>query len=406
MLTKVGKVVQDNRISVPELVVVLPDGNEHRIPIQSEVTLGREPGNTLTVDDGYLSRKHCKVIRRADRVSVMDMRSYNGTFVNGQRIHEECFLLPADVVRIGRTTLYVDWKDGDGSEEPRVHAPDQQPREGVEPIVKSKQTTISPVYKEVADAAPVSMKLAAGPAPPSSRANQTKTADGDERTMSYPRKDPLAGTSREQARDKKTPVPISLIEESAAARAAQDLSVSGGPRKPGSTVSKDREGLRVIAQIARVLPSVEDEAEFLDYALGKVLEVVQAERGVIMRLDPSKKGLYAACVRNALPGRDDKAARRLGVSHTIARKVVRDRVSVLVDDAKIDPRFKEASSIQELEVRSILCAPIWLGEKVSGLIYLDHLMHAYMFTEADRELVVAVANLMALGLQKASRPQS
>jgi hypothetical protein len=27
-------------------------------------------------------------------------------------------------------------------------------------------------------------------------------------------------------------------------------------------------------------------------------------------------------------------------------------------------------------------------------------MHAYMFTEADRELVVAVANLIALGLQK------
>ena len=45
-----------------------------------------------------------------------------------------------------------------------------------------------------------------------------------------------------------------------------------------------------------------------------------------------------------------------------------------------------------------------LGEQVSGLIYLDHLMHAYMFTEADRELVVAVANLMALGLQKANRP--
>src|SRR5207244_6852292 len=102
---------------------------------------------------------------------------------------------------------------------------------------------------------------------------------------------------------------------------------------------------------------------------------VPAERGVLMRLDPSRRGLYPACVRNALPGRDDKAARRLGVSHTVAKKVVRERVSVLVDYAKIDPRFKEASSIQDLEVRSVLCAPIWLGEQVSGLIYLAHLMH-------------------------------
>jgi GAF domain-containing protein len=48
--------------------------------------------------------------------------------------------------------------------------------------------------------------------------------------------------------------------------------------------------------------------------------------------------------------------------------------------------------------------PIWLGEdQVSGLIYLDHLMHGYMFTEADRELLHAIANLVALVL---SRPRA
>ena len=120
--------------TTPDLVVVLPTGTERREPIKFEVSLGREPGNTLAVDDGYLSRRHCKVIRRADRVSVVDLNSYNGTFVNGQRIHEECFLMPGDVVRIGRTTLYVDWKDGDqsGPEGLKVHAPDQRPKEGVE----------------------------------------------------------------------------------------------------------------------------------------------------------------------------------------------------------------------------------------------------------------------------------
>ena len=384
--------------NIPDLVVVLPTGTERRETILHEVSLGREPGNTLTVDDGYLSRRHCKVTRRADRISVLDLNSYNGTFVNGQRIHEECFLMPGDVVRIGRTTLYVDWKDGSetGAESVKVHAPDQKPKDGVEPIIRTKQTTISPVYKEVA--------VVAQNQPPSVPHTSTKADSLDERTLQIPRRnqpspEPATPPTRGDPRSRKTPVPLPSIEESAIARSQHENSGSGG-RKPGSTMSRDREGLRIIAQISRVLPSVDDEAEFCDYSLGKILEVVHAERGILMRLDPSRKGLYPASVRNALPGRDDKAARRLGVSHTVCKKVIRERVSILVDDAKIDPRFKEASSIQDLEVRSILCCPIWLGEEVSGLVYLDHLMHAYMFTEADRELVVAVANLIALGLQK------
>ncbi len=381
--------------TTPDLVVVLPTGTERREPIKFEVSLGREPGNTLAVDDGYLSRRHCKVIRRSDRVSVVDLNSYNGTFVNGQRIHEECFLMPGDVVRIGRTTLYVDWKDGDqsGPEGLKVHAPDQKPKEGVEPIVRAKSTSISPIYRDMAVGVPAPVPL-----PPT-----VSTRTDDERTMHWPKSQPSTQSQgRSDLRSKRTPVPLPSIEESAVARAEKEGSGSsgGGPRKPGSTSSRDRDGLKAIAQISRVLSNVEDEAEFMDFCLGKILEVVHAERGVLMRLDPSRKGLYPASVRNALPGRDDKQARRLGVSHTVCKKVIRERVSILVDDAKIDPRFKEASSIQDLEVRSILCAPIWLGEEVSGLVYLDHLMHAYMFTEADRELLVAVANLIALGLQK------
>ena len=90
----------------------------------------------------------------------------------------------------------------------------------------------------------------------------------------------------------------------------------------------------------------------------------------------------------------------LGISHTIARKVVRERVSILVNDAAVDQRFKFASSIQNLQIRSILCVPLWLGERVLGLIYLDHMMHAYAFSEPDRDLMVAVANVAALGLER------
>ncbi|MBI3725839.1 FHA domain-containing protein [bacterium] len=367
----------------PDLVV-LWEGTERREPLRAEVSLGREPGNTLVLDDSYLSRRHCTVMPRGERVSIVDLKSYNGTYVNGQRIHEECFLAPGDVVRIGRTTLYIDWNEHP-SESVHVLAPDQRPYPGVEPVVRAKAPVIAPAYKE-----------ATATAAPPPRSKSTAAAGGDVPTMGY--------TSKERAalREKKTPVPMPSVAESAIARKSGEGS-SSGPTKPASTHSRDREGLRIIAQISRVLPSVEDETEFTDYAIGKVLEVVPAERGVVMRLDPSRKGLYMASVKNAVPGRDDQTAWKLGISHTIARKVIREKVSVLVDDAKVDERFREASSVQELELRSVLCVPIWLLDKVSGLIYLDHQMSAYMFTEADRELLVAVANLVALGITKGKK---
>ena len=62
-----------------------------------------------------------------------------------------------------------------------------------------------------------------------------------------------------------------------------------------------------------------------------------------MRLSPDGKSLYPECARSALPKRSHAEALRLGISHTMARKVITERVSVLVNDAVIDQRFKHAS---------------------------------------------------------------
>jgi hypothetical protein len=365
---------------LPDLVVVT-GATERREPIDTEVSLGREPGNTVALDDGYLSRHHCKVARRGKRISIVDLRSYNGTFVNGQKIHEECFLGPGDVVKIGRTTLFVDWKDGAADSQGfRVQLPDNKPHDAVVQVMKSSSPDVPLAYRDATLAAEA---VARGPRTPSVEESR----------------DPLAQTlkSRRELQDKKTPVPPPALEESAVARSGSQSSSS----RSKSGLSREREGVRLIAQISRVLPSVDDEGEFLDLVLAKVLEVIPAERGLVMRLDPSRKGLYVASVKNAVPGRDDQAARRLGISHTIAKKVIRERVSVLVDDVKLDPRFKAASSLHDLDVRSVLAVPIWLGEEhVTGLIYLDHLLEGYMFTESDRELLHAVANLVALVLAR------
>jgi pSer/pThr/pTyr-binding forkhead associated (FHA) protein len=363
-------------VEPPTLVIVTENKAPLRMPIRSELVLGRDPECSVSIDDGYLSRRHCLVACRGEQVLVKDLSSYNGTWVNGQRIHEECFLLPGDVLKVGRTRLFVDFgEEGSQNTSLRIYAPKLEHRTGVQPVSREKAPAIAAPYEEVA-------KASAEVVPPDAGVESSVRGLGPQTRRQ----------KREVRPDDKTPIPPAPVTESAISRSRS----SSGQRG----LSREREGMRALAQVTRALASATDVHAFLDYVLSRVLEVIPAERGIVMRLDPERKGLYAECVKSALPHVDDQAALRQGISHTIARKVVRERVSVLIDDAVLDQRFKQASSVQDLQIRSILCVPLWLGERISGLIYLDHMMHAYAFTESDRDLLVAAANLAALGLER------
>ncbi|HEY7622827.1 MAG TPA: MMPL family transporter [Solirubrobacteraceae bacterium] len=59
-------------------------------------------------DDPELSRRHARVARDAEgRLTIEDLGSANGTFVNGERVHGPEVLNVGDVVRVGLTTLHV-----------------------------------------------------------------------------------------------------------------------------------------------------------------------------------------------------------------------------------------------------------------------------------------------------------
>jgi pSer/pThr/pTyr-binding forkhead associated (FHA) protein len=51
-----------------------------------ELTIGRNPGNDILIDNVGVSRRHAVIIVSGERVLIEDLGSANGTFVNGQRI--------------------------------------------------------------------------------------------------------------------------------------------------------------------------------------------------------------------------------------------------------------------------------------------------------------------------------
>lgn len=66
------------------------------------MTIGRDANNDLVLDNPTVSRFHAQIERVGQRFRVRDLRSSNGTFVNGQQIEGEVWLKQGDAVRIGR----------------------------------------------------------------------------------------------------------------------------------------------------------------------------------------------------------------------------------------------------------------------------------------------------------------
>ena len=108
---------------------------------QLRVTEGKERGKLLSVDadlligreapeeegrlgaDPEISRRHARISREADgRLTVEDLGSANGTFVNDERIDVPRALDVVYVIRVGRTVLQVTYGSGAVPEESRPPA--------------------------------------------------------------------------------------------------------------------------------------------------------------------------------------------------------------------------------------------------------------------------------------------
>jgi hypothetical protein len=69
-----------------------------------EITVGREPGNTICLEqDSSVSRRHAKLTRQGDALTVEDLGSTNGTFVNGRKVEAPTTLSPGDTVQFGQS---------------------------------------------------------------------------------------------------------------------------------------------------------------------------------------------------------------------------------------------------------------------------------------------------------------
>lgn len=82
------------------------DSREIRIP-GNEFIIGRGDEAHLKPSSELVSRRHCSIKIENNRVVVADEGSRNGTFVNGNQIHEPHFAVAGDILRVGRLQFEI-----------------------------------------------------------------------------------------------------------------------------------------------------------------------------------------------------------------------------------------------------------------------------------------------------------
>ncbi len=91
---------------MPEIAIQTAGGTRERYPLAKDrVTIGRSRESDIFLPDQWLSRHHAAIEQREDGFWVSDLRSKNGTLLNGEPVREARRLRAGDVITLGEHTL-------------------------------------------------------------------------------------------------------------------------------------------------------------------------------------------------------------------------------------------------------------------------------------------------------------
>jgi pilus assembly protein CpaF len=84
-------------------------GATQRLDFDSEeITIGRVDENDICLPKGNISKKHTKIVVKDGKIIVLDLKSTNGTYVNGKKLAGPQVITPTDKVYIGDFILNVE----------------------------------------------------------------------------------------------------------------------------------------------------------------------------------------------------------------------------------------------------------------------------------------------------------
>jgi transcriptional regulator with GAF, ATPase, and Fis domain len=155
--------------------------------------------------------------------------------------------------------------------------------------------------------------------------------------------------------------------------------------------------LDTLVRFSERLLGATDLARLLDELLDALVEVTQADKGFLILLDDGEMTVRAA--RNVARETIEEAVSR--VSDSIVRRVVETGRPLVVADALHDAEWSGSTSVVDLKLCSVMCAPLKQKGEVFGVIYLGNDNVVSLFDERALEPLTVFAAQASLLVQNA-----
>ena len=117
-------IINNNQDSIDEMAIG-----------EGTVTIGRNKDNDIQIDDPSVSAYHAKLVSFFKPTYIQDLRSTNGTYVNGKRVMEHT-MEDGDIITIGKHSISYQ-KDGNVSDSKNDESTIELTKNDISLILKS-----------------------------------------------------------------------------------------------------------------------------------------------------------------------------------------------------------------------------------------------------------------------------
>ncbi|MBU1076737.1 MAG: DUF2791 family P-loop domain-containing protein, partial [Spirochaetes bacterium] len=173
----------------------------------------------------------------------------------------------------------------------------------------------------------------------------------------------------------------------------------------GAVTQQDRLQLErrmtTVLNTSRYLSSILDLDELLEKIMDRTIELVGAERGLLLLYPDKDEGKPMELETKVLRGVKSDESSTFTMSKSILKKVIESRKPLIIDDASTDAALKAQASIVGKGFKSVLCAPIVTKNELLGVIYLDNHLVSGLFKEEDLRILELISSQAGVSIENA-----
>jgi transcriptional regulator with GAF, ATPase, and Fis domain len=175
---------------------------------------------------------------------------------------------------------------------------------------------------------------------------------------------------------------------------------AAAPARPTTALpnrSRELHGARTLLELNKLLGRERELDKLLVLIMDHAIELTRAERGVLLLERGARMDVELARDYQRRPLRGDE----LLISRSIVERVVREGQAIVATNAAEDERLDAYQSVADLQLRSVLCVPLAVGDEVEGALYVDNRFEKGIFDDSDLALLEAFADQAALAVRHA-----